>query len=115
MSTSWTVADIPFQTGKRVLITGANSGIGYHAALELARKGAYVMLACRDQRRGEAALVRLAKESPAANTELVILNLASLTSIREFAIKELAQYRPLNILINNAGVMAPPKRLETTD
>lgn len=102
-------------TGKRVLITGANSGIGYHAALKLARKGAHVMLACRDRQRGEAALARLDTDGPSAHTELVILDLASLASIRSFAEKELSRHRPLHILINNAGVMAPPKRLETAD
>lgn len=114
MSEKWKAADIPSLAGKRILITGANSGIGYHAALKLARKGAHVMLACRDRQRGEAALARLDADSP-AHTELVILDLASLASVRSFAEKELAQRRPLHILINNAGVMAPPKRLETAD
>jgi len=111
----WKAADIHSLAGKRILITGANSGIGYHAALKLARKGAHVMLACRDRQRGEAALARLDADSPGAHTELVILDLASLASVRSFAEKELAQRRPLHILINNAGVMAPPKRLETAD
>jgi NAD(P)-dependent dehydrogenase (short-subunit alcohol dehydrogenase family) len=115
MSEKWKAADIPSLAGKRVLITGASSGIGYHAALKLARKGAHVMLACRDRRRGEDALARLDADSPSAHTELVILDLASLASVRDFATNELAQRRPLHILINNAGVMAPPKRLETAD
>ena len=55
----WTVAEMPSQAGRRVLITGANSGIGYYAALELARKGAHVLLACRNKQRGDAALQRL--------------------------------------------------------
>lgn len=115
MSETWKAADIPSLAGKRVLITGANSGIGFHTALKLARKGAQVMLACRDKRRGEDALARLDTDSPSAHTELVIFDLASLASVREFAERELAQRRPLDILINNAGVMAPPKRLETAD
>lgn len=115
MSEKWKAADIPFLAGKRILITGANSGIGYHAALKLARKGAYVMLACRDRQRGEVALARLDADAPSAHTELVILDLASLASVHSFAEKELARQRPLDILINNAGVMAPPKRLETVD
>jgi NAD(P)-dependent dehydrogenase (short-subunit alcohol dehydrogenase family) len=115
MSKMWTAADIPSQAGKRVLITGANSGIGYHAALKLARKGALLMLACRDRQRGEDALARLSIEAPGAQAELVILDLASLASVREFAAHELAQHRPLHLLINNAGVMAPPRRLETAD
>jgi NAD(P)-dependent dehydrogenase (short-subunit alcohol dehydrogenase family) len=115
MSKHWKAANIPSLGGKRILITGANSGIGYHAALKLARKGAHVMLASRDQQRGEEALARLDADSPSAHTELVLLDLASLASVRDFAAKELAQRRPLHILINNAGVMAPPQRLETAD
>lgn len=115
MSEKWKAADIPSLAGKRVLITGANSGIGYHAALKLARKGAHVMLACRDRQRGEDALARLGEDSPSAHTELVIFDLASLGSVRDFAEQELAKHRPIHILINNAGVMAPPKRLQTAD
>jgi NAD(P)-dependent dehydrogenase (short-subunit alcohol dehydrogenase family) len=108
----WTVAEIPDQTGKRALITGANSGIGYHAALELARKGAHILLASRDQARGEAALARLRREAPGASAELVVLDLAALAVVREFAAKLVAEGLPL---IDNAGVMAPPRRLETGD
>jgi NAD(P)-dependent dehydrogenase (short-subunit alcohol dehydrogenase family) len=115
MSEKWKAADIPSLAGKRVLITGANSGIGYHAALKLARKGAHVMLASRDRQRGEAALARLDADAPSAHTELVIFDLASLPSVRSFAQDELAKHRPIHILINNAGVMAPPRRLETVD
>jgi len=115
MSETWKAADIPSLAGKRVLITGANSGIGFHAALKLARKGAQVTLACRDRQRGEDALARLDADSPSAHTELVLFDLASLASVREFAEKELARHRPLDILINNAGVMNPPKRLQTAD
>src|SRR6266849_3939354 len=111
MSEKWKAADIPSLAGKRILITGANSGIGYHAALKLARKGAHVMLASRDRQRGEAALARLDADAPSAHTELVIFDLASLASVRRFAEDELAKHRPLHVLVNNAGVMAPPKRL----
>jgi len=115
MSKHWKAADIPSLSGKRVIITGANSGIGYHAALKLARKGAHVVLACRDRQRGETALARLNAEAPSAHTELAILDLASFASVRDFAEKQLAQHRPLHILINNAGVMAPPRRLQTAE
>jgi NAD(P)-dependent dehydrogenase (short-subunit alcohol dehydrogenase family) len=115
MSNTWTPANIPSQAGKRVLITGANSGIGYHAAFTLARKGAHVILACRDRRRGETALDRLTTEAPGTSTELAILDLASLASVREFADRQLAQRQPIHVLINNAGVMAPPKRQQTAD
>jgi NAD(P)-dependent dehydrogenase (short-subunit alcohol dehydrogenase family) len=115
MSEKWKAADIPSLAGKRIIITGANSGIGYHAALKLARKGAQVVLACRDRQRGEEALARLHADSPGTHTELAILDLASLSAVREFAEKELSRHRPLHILINNAGVMAPPRRLQTAD
>jgi NAD(P)-dependent dehydrogenase (short-subunit alcohol dehydrogenase family) len=115
MSQQWTAADIPSLTGKRALITGANSGIGYRTALRLARNGAHVLLACRDRQRGEAAVARMHGDTDGIDAELVLLDLASLASIREFAAREIAKDQPLHLLINNAGVMTPPKRLETKD
>jgi len=106
---------VPNQTGRRILITGANSGIGYPAARELARAGAHVMIAARDRVKGDAAIARLNAEVPGALVELGILDLASLASVREFAARELDRAQPLDVLIDNAGVMAPPKRLETKD
>ncbi|HWW23592.1 MAG TPA: oxidoreductase [Edaphobacter sp.] len=111
----WTAAEMPSQEGRRILITGANSGIGYHAALKLVRKGAEVILACRNRQKGEIALDRLHTEAPNTYMELAMLDLASLDSVREFAAHELGKNRPLHVLINNAGVMAPPKRLQTKD
>ena len=115
MTRHWTAADIPSQTGRRALVTGANSGIGYITVLKLARKGATVLLACRDPRRAEAAMARILEEAPGARLELLVLDLASLASVRAAAAKELDRGLPLDLLINNAGVMAPPKRLETKD
>jgi NAD(P)-dependent dehydrogenase (short-subunit alcohol dehydrogenase family) len=109
------LSPVPDQAGRRVLITGANSGIGYPAARELARAGANVTLCARDRAKGEAAIGRLIAEVPSAQVELGILDLASLASVRDFAARELDRGLPLDILIANAGVMAPPKRLETQD
>jgi NAD(P)-dependent dehydrogenase (short-subunit alcohol dehydrogenase family) len=106
---------MPSLAGRRILITGGNSGIGYHAALKLARKGAHVTIASRSRERGEAALKRLDDDAPGAHVELALLDLASLADIRRFAAEEHARNRPLDILINNAGVYAPPVRKETAD
>jgi NAD(P)-dependent dehydrogenase (short-subunit alcohol dehydrogenase family) len=115
MSTDWNPAKIPSLDGRRVVVTGANSGIGYHTAAVLARHGAEVVLACRDVRRGEEALARLRRDQRDAKLSVERLDLASLASVRDFADHQLDQGRPLDLLINNAGVMAPPHRLETVD
>ena len=111
----WTAAQIPAQQGKTALVTGANSGIGYQAALELARHGAHVLLGCRDLVKGEAALARLQRDAPGASAEVVELDMASLASVRGFARDFAASGRALDLLINNAGVMALPKREVTQD
>ena len=96
------------------MVTGANSGLGYVTSRELARHGARVVLACRDEVRGREAIARLIAEVPAADVELRPLDLASLDSIRIFADAVHAAYPALDLLINNAGVMAIPRR-ETAD
>jgi NAD(P)-dependent dehydrogenase (short-subunit alcohol dehydrogenase family) len=111
-SGKWTAGDIPSQTGKTALITGANSGIGYQAAVELAKHGAHVLLGVRSREKGEAALARLGKEAPGASAEVAVVDMASLASIRGFAA---AYAGPLDLLVNNAGVMALPKREVTAD
>ena len=111
----WTAEQIPSQAGKTALITGANSGIGYQAALELARHGAHVLLGCRNEAKGRAALNRLQRESPGASAEVVELDMASLASIRAFAAAFIGRGVVLDLLINNAGVMALPKRELTED
>jgi len=111
--TRWTAADIPDQSGRRALVTGANSGIGLVAALELARHGAHVLLAARDAGRGEAALARVRSELAATpssgEVELVSLDLADLSSVA--ALADSIGGEPLHLLVNNAGVMAIPRRL----
>lgn len=81
----WSIDDIAHQHGRRVIITGANSGIGYHTAAILARKGAEVVLACRDGQRGADARARLQREMPGTRLQLERLDLASLASVRAFA------------------------------
>jgi len=114
-SAKWNVSMIPSQAGKMVLVTGANSGIGYQAALELARHGAHVLLGCRSASKGLTALERLRKEAPGAQAEVVELDMASLGSVRAFAEAYVGTGAPLDLLINNAGVMALPTRETTVD
>ncbi|MFE1763228.1 oxidoreductase [Streptomyces angustmyceticus] len=109
--TRWNTSHIPDQTGRSVVVTGANSGIGYATARELARHGARVLLACRNRTRGMAALDRLRSEVPTAEAEFRALDLADLSSVRDFAaaLDDFDGER-LDLLINNAGVMALPYR-----
>ncbi|MFF0575426.1 oxidoreductase [Streptosporangium saharense] len=102
----WTFHAIPDQTGRVAVVTGANSGIGYVTARELARRGAHVVLACRDLGRGQAALARMRDELSGAHLELRRLDLGSLASIRKFAADW--EYGPLDLLVNNAGVAMVP-------
>ncbi|MDX1695036.1 MAG: oxidoreductase [Ketobacteraceae bacterium] len=104
----WELDSIKDQTGKRVLITGANSGIGFEAARVLAGKGAEVILACRNPEKGESALADIRQDYPQSQVSLMTLDLASLASIEQFANDFKTRYDRLDILINNAGVMAPP-------
>jgi len=114
-SAKWNLGMIPSQAGKMVLVTGANSGIGYQAALELARHGAHVLLGCRSASKGLTALERLRREAPGAQAEVVELDMASLASVRAFAEAYVGTGAPLDLLINNAGVMALPTRETTVD
>ncbi|WP_446741806.1 oxidoreductase [Silvibacterium acidisoli] len=111
----WTTRDIPSQQGRRALVTGANSGIGFHAAKELARAGAVVLLACRSAEKGSQAKQRILNEIPSAQLEVLELDLASLASIRRAAAMLVDDRNPLHLLINNAGVLAPPARQLTAD
>jgi NAD(P)-dependent dehydrogenase (short-subunit alcohol dehydrogenase family) len=112
---NWTADDIPSQAGKRALVTGANSGIGYHTALELARKGAEVVLACRNPAKAEDALARLKAAVPGAKAELAALDLSDLKSVRAFGAAFSARGVPLDVLVNNAGIMAPLTRKASPD
>ncbi|MBC3986584.1 SDR family NAD(P)-dependent oxidoreductase [Streptomyces sp. AC536] len=97
---------LPDQTGRLAVVTGANSGIGYVTARELARSGAHTVLACRDPERGRAAVERLRAEVPGARAELRLLDLADLASVRDFATAW--PHDRLDLLVNNAGVAMVP-------
>lgn len=104
----WRYENVPDLSGKTILITGANSGTGFHTARGVAAHGATTILACRNLQKGDAALAAIKAESPAATMELMQLNLADLSSVRAFAASFKEKYDQLNVLVNNAGVMALP-------
>lgn len=108
--TNWTSDYIPSQQGKTILITGGNSGIGLEAAKVLCRKGAHVIITVRNLDKGKEAIKAVKKENPNAQLELMILNLADFHSIQKFSDDFHSKYSHINVLINNAGIMAPPKR-----
>jgi NAD(P)-dependent dehydrogenase (short-subunit alcohol dehydrogenase family) len=110
MSEKWTAERIPDQSGRTALVTGANSGLGLVTARELARKGAAVVLACRNLEKGESARREIEAQVPGARVELEELDLASLDSVRELAGRFCDGRDGLDLLINNAGVMATPRR-----
>ncbi len=110
---AWTSDDIPDLSGKTIVVTGGNSGIGYEAALEFARKRAKVILACRDLGKARTAADRITASSASADVEVMALDLSSLASIRAFSDAFHVQHHALHVLCNNAGVMAIPYRLTT--
>jgi NAD(P)-dependent dehydrogenase (short-subunit alcohol dehydrogenase family) len=104
----WDINLIPDQTGRVTIVTGSSSGIGYETARVLAVKNATVVIAVRNQQKGTAALEKIKAEYPDADVSVMILDLASLRSVREFSDAFQAKYNRLDLLINNAGVMMPP-------
>lgn len=115
MSDKWTAADIPDQTGRRAIVTGANSGLGFETALALAAHGAAVTMAVRDLAKGDAAAQQIRARAPESSVEVRRLDLAELASIDEFAwLWRESHPDGLDLLINNAGIMAIPRR-ETAD
>jgi NAD(P)-dependent dehydrogenase (short-subunit alcohol dehydrogenase family) len=110
MSTKWTEADVPDQTGRVAIVTGSNTGLGYDTARILAVRGAHVVLAVRDTEKGKAAAARIIGASPRADVTVQPLDLGSLQAIRTSAEELKAAYPRIDLLINNAGVMYPPKQ-----
>ena len=104
----WGAEHIPDLSGKVMVVTGANSGIGLETVRELARQGAHTILACRSAERGERAVEDLRGQLPDARIQLMALDLASLSSIERFARNFIRSHSRLDVLVNNAGIMAVP-------
>lgn len=112
--TGWTALDVPPQNGRATIITGTG-GLGYETALVLARAGGDITLASRNPAKGAAAVNKIRAAVPTANIRFEVLDLADLASIKEFGARRRTEHQSLDLLINNAGVMAPPRRRTTTD
>ena len=106
---------VPDQTGKRAIVTGANSGTGQEAARRLAEAGAHVIMAVRTVAEGDQARAGILARHPGASLEVRRIDLADLASVREFSDGLLDDGAPVDLLVNNAGVMAPPTRMTTAD
>jgi NAD(P)-dependent dehydrogenase (short-subunit alcohol dehydrogenase family) len=107
----WTEADTPDQTGRVAIVTGANTGLGYDTARVLAQRGATVVLAVRNTHKGEVARDRIRDVAPGADVTVQRLDLGSLESVRAAAESLRGAYPRIDLLINNAGVMIPPKQV----
>ncbi len=110
----WTANDVPSQAGRLAVVTGTG-GIGYETALVLAQHGAEVILAGRTERKGRDAIRKILALAPEARVRFELLDLADLSSVTAFSNQLLAQDRPVDLLVNNAGVMTPPSRRTTVD
>src|SRR4051812_30371409 len=110
----WTVSEIPSQRGRSVVITGTG-GLGYEDALALAQAGAEVILAGRNAAKGAEAVSKIRAVVPSASIRFEVVDLANLASIKAFGTRMQAERPSLDVLINNAGVMTPPRRQVTSD
>jgi len=108
---NWTAEQIKDQSGKTFLITGANTGLGYETALELVKKSARVILAGRNEQKLSAACARISALVPSAQLDIAVVDLNSIAAIRSFAEGFVQSGKPLDVLINNAGIMFPPPGL----
>jgi NAD(P)-dependent dehydrogenase (short-subunit alcohol dehydrogenase family) len=111
MADNWTAQDMPDQSGRTAIVTGANSGLGLVTARELARAGASVWIASRSEEKARAAMHSIRNQVPSADLTFGLLDLADLSSVHAFAESFVAPGRQLDLLINNAGIMAAPRRL----
>lgn len=110
MTKKWTIANLPELKGQTAIVTGANSGLGFETSKALAGAGASVVMACRTQSKAQAALDAIRAAHPQANVSFAPLDLADQTSVKTFAENFGRQHQNLDLLINNAGVMALPER-----
>ncbi len=106
---TWTTDDIPDLTGKRAVVTGVTGGLGYATALELARHGASLVVTARDEEKAGEAVARLREEVPDATIDVVALDLADLSGTKRAATAVLDRYERVDVLVNNAGIMATPR------
>lgn len=113
--TEWTIANIPPQAGKLAVVTGATGGLGYQTAMRLAQAGAEVVLTGRNEAKGREAVSKIRNQFPDANISFEALDLANLASVADFAGRFATAHSSLDLLINNAGVMALPTRQTTAD
>lgn len=104
----WTEADVPDQTGRVAVVTGANSGLGYETARVLAQHGAVVVMACRNAQKAEAAANKIRALNPTGEVVVMALDLSDLKSVQDFAEAFRASHDRLDLLVNNAGIMVPP-------
>jgi len=107
--------NVPHLSGRHIVVTGANSGLGFGLAKRLSAAGADVVLAVRSSAKGEAAVAQIRQANPAAKVSVKVIDLASLASVEAFADDLAAEGRPIDVLIANAGVMTPPTRQQTSD
>ncbi len=107
----WNIDQVPSQRGKVAIVTGANNGLGYETALGLARKDVEVILACRNLQKAEEAKVKIVREYSKARIKTMEVDLSSLRKVREFADQFQRQYKKLDLLINNAGIMMSPYKV----
>ena len=105
---TFNINDIPQQKGRIAIVTGANIGLGYETALALAKKEMKVIMACRTLSKAKKAQEEILKEVPNADLEIILIDLSSLKSVRNFADNFLQKHQHLDLLINNAGIMTPP-------
>ncbi|MEO6605295.1 MAG: oxidoreductase [Aeromicrobium sp.] len=112
---TWKTSDIPDLTGRRAVVTGVTGGLGVNSAIELARHGASLVVTARDTKKAGVALTRIENDAPGTIVDVISLDLADLNDVQRAANEVTVAYSRVDILINNAGIMFPPKPSKTVD